>query len=133
MARVNIVADQVGGKWVLRSIPKKTSGHYDWSVLAEGTYFIEWRESGQRKREPAGITAAQALEAQRKRRHELEGRRWNPVLRPGSSGRRRCEPAPPSAHRPLPWTHRNSEEAEHVPEIRNASCSGLENIFRAAN
>jgi integrase len=80
MARVNIVKQiKVGGKWVLRSIPKKTSGHYDWSVLAEGTYFIEWRESGQRKREPAGITAAQALEAQRKRRHELEGRRWNPL------------------------------------------------------
>lgn len=78
--RVTIVTQiKVGGKWVLRSILKKTSGHYDWSVLAEGTYFIEWRESGQRKRERAGITAAQALEAQRKRRHELEGRRWNPV------------------------------------------------------
>jgi len=80
MARVNVVKQvKVDGKWVLRSIPKKTSGHYDWSVLPDGTYFIEWRENGQRKREPAGITAAQAIEAQRKRRHELEGRRWNPT------------------------------------------------------
>lgn len=80
MARVNIVKQiKVDGKWVLRSIPKKPSGHYDWTVLPEGTYFIEWRENGQRKREPAGITASQAIEAQRKRRHELEGRRWNPA------------------------------------------------------
>lgn len=77
MARVNVVKQiKVDGKWVLRSIPKKASGHYDWTALPEGTYFIEWRESGQRKREPAGITASQAIEAQRKRRHELEGRRW---------------------------------------------------------
>src|SRR5262249_29711367 len=66
------------GQWVLRSIPKKASGHYEWNALPEGTYFVEWRENGQRKREPAGITASQALEAQRKRRPELEGRRWNP-------------------------------------------------------
>jgi integrase len=80
MARVNIVKQiKVDGKWVLRSIPKKPSGHYDWTVLPEGTYFVEWRENGQRKREPAGITASQAIEAQRKRRHELEGRRWTPV------------------------------------------------------
>ena len=76
MARVNIVKQvKVDGKWVLRSIPRKSSGHYDWSMLPDGTYFIEWRENGQRKREPVGITAAQAIEAQRKRRHELEGRR----------------------------------------------------------
>jgi site-specific recombinase XerD len=79
MARVNVVKQiKVNGKWALRSIPKKPNGHYDWTVLPEGTYFIEWRENGQRKREPAGITAAQAAEAQRKRRHELESRRWNP-------------------------------------------------------
>jgi hypothetical protein len=80
MARVNIVKQiKVDGKWVLRSIPKRPTGHYDWTVLPEGTYFIEWRENGQRKREPAGITAAQAIEAQRRRRHELEERRWNPA------------------------------------------------------
>lgn len=79
MARVNLVKQfKVDGKWVLSSIPKKPNGHYDWNALPEGTYFIEWRENGQRKRDPAGITAAQALEAQRKKRHALEARRWNP-------------------------------------------------------
>jgi hypothetical protein len=78
MARVNIVKQiKIDGNWVLRSIPKKPSGTYDWTALPDGTYFIEWRDSGQRKREPAGITASQALEAQRKKRHSLEGRRWN--------------------------------------------------------
>ena len=78
MARVNIVKQiKVGGKWALRSIPKKASSHYNWNALPDGTYFIEWRENGQRKREPAGVTASQALEAQRKRRHELEGGSWN--------------------------------------------------------
>src|ERR1039458_1167006 len=78
MARVNIVKQiKIDGNWVLRSIPKKPSGTYDWTALPEGTYFIEWRDNGQRKREPAGITASQALEAQRKKRHSLEGHRWN--------------------------------------------------------
>ena len=78
MARVNIVKQiKIDGNWVLRSIPKRPSGTYDWTALPEGTYFIEWRDSGQRKREPVGITASQALEAQRKKRHSLEGRRWN--------------------------------------------------------
>ena len=73
MARVNIVKQiKIDGNWVLRSIPKKPSGTYDWTALPEGTYFIEWRDNGQRKREPAGITASQALEAQRKKRHSLE-------------------------------------------------------------
>jgi hypothetical protein len=47
---------KVDGKWILRSIPKKESGSYDWSALPEGDYFIEWRQDGRR---PAGNTAAQ--------------------------------------------------------------------------
>ena len=57
--------------------PRSLLGSHDWGALPEGTYFIEWRDNGQRKREPAGITASQALEAQRKKRHALEGRRWS--------------------------------------------------------
>ena len=38
-----------------------------------GLYLIEWRAGGKRRRESAGVTAAQALEAQRRKRHELEG------------------------------------------------------------
>ena len=73
MGRVNIVKQvKVDGKWTLRSIPKKQSGHYDWSALPDGDYFIEWREDGRRRRQPAGNTAVQAIEEQRRKRHELE-------------------------------------------------------------
>jgi integrase len=41
----------------------------------KGLYLIEWRAGGKRRRASAGVTAAQALEAQRRKRHELEGRR----------------------------------------------------------
>ena len=42
MARVNIVKQiKIDGNWVLRSIPKKPSGTYNWTALPEGTYFIE--------------------------------------------------------------------------------------------
>jgi hypothetical protein len=75
MGRVNIVKQvKVDGKWTLRSIPKKDSGHYDWTALPEGDYFVEWREDGRRRRQPAGNTAAQAMEAQRRKWHELESR-----------------------------------------------------------
>jgi integrase/recombinase XerD len=73
MARVNIVKQvKVDGKWTLRSIPKKNSGHFDWAALPDGDYFVEWREDGRRRRQPAGNTAAQAMEEQRRKRHELE-------------------------------------------------------------
>jgi integrase len=73
MGRVNIVKQvKVDGKWILRSIPKKESGHYDWAALPDGDYFVEWREDGRRRRQPAGNTAAQAMEEQRRKRHELE-------------------------------------------------------------
>jgi integrase len=73
MARVNIIKQiKQGTKWTLRSIPRKESGNYDWTALPDGDYFIEWREDGRRRRQPAGDTAAQALEAQRRKRHELE-------------------------------------------------------------
>src|SRR5689334_7692130 len=45
------------------------------NALPEGLYLIEWRAGGKRRRESAGVTAAQALEAQRRKRHELEGRK----------------------------------------------------------
>jgi hypothetical protein len=51
MGRVNIVKQiKVDGKWTLRSIPKKESGHYDWAALPDGDYFVEWREDGRRGR-----------------------------------------------------------------------------------
>jgi len=76
MSHVNIVKKiKVDGDWKLLSIPRNTKGNYDWNVLPEGLYLIEWRTGGKRRRESAGVTAAQALEAQRRKRHELEGRK----------------------------------------------------------
>src|SRR5688572_10416519 len=74
MARVNIVKRiKHNGRWVMRSIPRKQSGGWDWNSLPDGRYYVEWYEQGARKREPAGITVAQALEIQRRRRHLIEG------------------------------------------------------------
>jgi hypothetical protein len=50
-------------------------GNYDWNALPEGRYYVEWYVGGTRRREGAGVTAAQALEAQRHKRHELERRK----------------------------------------------------------
>ena len=74
MARVNIVKRiKVSGRWIMRSIPRKRSGGWDWNALPDGRYYVEWYEQGARKREPAGTTVAQALEVQRRRRYLIEG------------------------------------------------------------
>ena len=76
MSHVNIVKKiKIGGDWKLLSIPRNAKGNYDWNALPEGLYLIEWRAGGKRRRESTGVTAAQALEAQRRKRHELEGRK----------------------------------------------------------
>ncbi len=76
MPRVNIVKQvNLDGRWRMRSIPRKPSGGYDWNTLPDGRYYVEWYENGKRCRLPGGKTAAEALEAQRRKRHELEGRK----------------------------------------------------------
>ena len=76
MSHVNIVKKiKIDGEWKLLSIPRNAKGNYDWNALPDGLYLIEWRAGGKRRRESAGVTAAQALEAQRRKRHELEGRK----------------------------------------------------------
>src|SRR6266481_3310310 len=73
MAHVNLLKQvKIDDRWVLRSIPKKSNGQRDWSALPDGSYFIEWREKGKRRRLPAGATVAQALEVQRRKHAELE-------------------------------------------------------------
>jgi len=75
VSRVNIVKRiKIDGRWKMFSIPRNAKGNYDWSALADGRYYVEWYAGGKRRREGAGMTAAQALEAQRRKRHELEGR-----------------------------------------------------------
>ena len=75
MSRVNIVKRiKSDGRWKMLSIPRNPKGNYDWNALPDGRYYVEWYMGGTRRREGAGVTAAQALEAQRRKRHELEGR-----------------------------------------------------------
>ena len=79
MPRVNILKQiKAEGKWKLVAIPRDEHGRSNWKALPEGRYFIEWRERGRRKREAAGLTAAEALEAARRRKHVLEGRALDP-------------------------------------------------------
>lgn len=76
MPRVDLLKRiKTDGVWILRSIPRKPSGGYDWGALPDGRYFVEWYEAGKRRRAKAGVTIAQAQEAQRRKRHELEGRK----------------------------------------------------------
>src|SRR5436189_242699 len=75
MPRVNILKQlKVGDRWKLVSIPRDAHGRCEWKALPEGRYFIEWWERGKRRRQAAGATTADALEAARRRKHILEGR-----------------------------------------------------------
>src|SRR5262245_60238409 len=76
MARVNILKRiKVDGRWKMVSIPRREgTDNYDWKALPEGRYLIEWYERGKRRREAAGITAAEALNAVRLKKHQLEGK-----------------------------------------------------------
>ncbi|MGH9583016.1 MAG: phage integrase N-terminal SAM-like domain-containing protein [Bryobacteraceae bacterium] len=75
MSRVNILKRvKIGARWKLFSIPRNDKGNFDWGALPDGRYFIEWYLAGKRRREFAGTTAAQALESQRRKRHQLEAR-----------------------------------------------------------
>ena len=66
-------ASRLTALWKMFSIPRNAKGNYDWNAIADGRYYVEWYVGGTRRREGAGVTAAQALEAQRRKRHELEG------------------------------------------------------------
>jgi len=72
---VNVLKQiRVGKGWKLVSIPRNRHGGYDWRALPDGRYFIEWWERGKRKRQAAGTTTADALEAARRRKHIMEGK-----------------------------------------------------------
>ena len=75
MPHVNILKQiKVGAGWKLVSIPRDRHGRYNWKSLPEGRYFVEWWERSKRKRQAAGATTADALEAARRRKHILEGK-----------------------------------------------------------
>jgi Phage integrase family/Phage integrase, N-terminal SAM-like domain len=73
VARVNILRQVRTDKgWRKAALPRKQDGRIKWP--SKGRYLIEWRDNGQRIREVAGVTPAEALEAQRRKRFELEAR-----------------------------------------------------------
>jgi integrase len=76
MARVNILKRiKIDGRWKMVSIPRrKDTNNYDWKSLPEGRYLIEWYDRGKRRREAAGVTASEALDAARRKKHQLEGK-----------------------------------------------------------
>jgi hypothetical protein len=75
LSRVYIVkCIKIGGHWKMFSIPRNAKGNYDWNAIADGRYYVESYVGGKRRRQSAGVTSAQALDAQRRKRHELEGR-----------------------------------------------------------
>jgi hypothetical protein len=74
MARVNIlqrVKTLKGWSNVpLKRTPKGRKGRIQWPSV--GHYLIEWRENGRRLRESGGETPSEALEAQKRKRFQLE-------------------------------------------------------------
>ncbi len=88
VAHVNLLKQfKTGTGWVMKSIPRKSNGHRDWSALPDGSYFIEWREEGKRMRLPAG--------APFHRRLRRNASSWPKLPRPkwvSSSATSRCRP-----------------------------------------
>ncbi len=60
-----------GGLWKFISLDR-IGNRYVWDKRP-GYYFLEWWEGKKRKRERAGITPSEALEAHRRKQHELIG------------------------------------------------------------
>src|SRR6185437_12703497 len=73
MARVNILRQvKTPSGWQNTALERDDRNRIKWPSRAR--FLIEWRESGKRKREAAGETPSEALEAQRRKRLELEAK-----------------------------------------------------------
>ena len=73
------------GTWKFVSL-KRAGVRYQWDKRP-GHYFVEWWEGRHRRRESAGITPSEAMEAQRRKRNELIG-----ALVLGSSAKPQAKP-----------------------------------------
>ncbi len=71
--RVRIIKKirEASGQWRFVSL-KRAGTRYAWDER-EGWYFTEWWEGPKRRRQVAGKTPAEAMEAQRRKRNELAG------------------------------------------------------------
>ena len=73
MARVNILQRvKTAGGWTNVALKRNTAGRIKWPSRAP--YLIEWRENGRRLRQSAGETPSEALEAQKRKRLELDAK-----------------------------------------------------------
>ena len=121
MSRVNIVKRiKIGGRWKMFSIPRNAKGNYDWNAIADGRYYVEWYVGGTRRREGAGVTAAQALEAQRRKRHELEGRKLG-VAGFETAGETGKKPALHVAVKKYLEQIGSAKETQYSPEVRGCA------------
>ena len=75
MAHVNLLKQiKFEDRWKMVAIPRNKKGGYDWNALPDGRYYLDYYERGKRRRQSAGATVAEALEALRRKKHALEGR-----------------------------------------------------------
>ncbi len=73
MARVNILRRVKTSKgWANVALKRNTKKRIQWP--SGGRFLIEWRENGKRLRASAGETPAEALEAQKRKRLELDAK-----------------------------------------------------------
>jgi integrase len=73
VARVNILQRvKTARGWANVALKRNAKGRIRWP--SGGRYLIEWRENGIRLRQTAGETTSDALEAQKRKRLELEAR-----------------------------------------------------------
>ena len=73
MVHVNILQKvKEASGWKNRSLPRDKRGRIKWP--SGRPLLIEWREDGRRQRQAAGTTSSEALEAQRRKRFELEAK-----------------------------------------------------------
>jgi Phage integrase SAM-like domain len=75
-----------GGVWKFISLDR-IGGRYVWDKQP-GHYFLEWWQGRKRRRELAGVTPSQILEAQRRKRNELIGEMFTAAthLKPPKEG-----------------------------------------------
>lgn len=75
MARVNITRQiKTANGWKNVALDRDGKGRVKWGA-GPGRYIIEWYDGGRRRRQAAGTTPAEALEAQRRKRLELEAQK----------------------------------------------------------
>ncbi len=73
MARVNILRRVKTSKgWANVALRRNSKKRIQWP--SGGRFLIEWRENGKRFRASAGETPAEALEAQKRKRLELDAK-----------------------------------------------------------